>query len=411
MDPTSVLAEKLARRLEEEWTSRKGGRIPPLESYIDWLPEERREPVLRRLIPIDAAFRRLAGEPSSLEDFLLRFPAHHELIRSLFGPEGKLIRSVEHDPAAPPDASGSPVPQADDDVIPLAETDEAPPRPIRARQVEGPLPARASVGAPRPALPRRKVISSFTPVDWDDHADDPPIWWKYLRIQLWLTAGCVAMLGVHLVAQMLFFQELGRQLAGPRQVPYDVYSSESTRAWANRRDQTLIDRQLWFQGSANVLMGLVGLTVLGYLGLGGYAGLLAVRGAVSRGAAVETENDDAGDEPAPWWKAPLTIRPPARLRPLALVVAGFMGVLLLELGIMALGRAGGIVLIFGLANLVYLGTLLLSALYWLAMTVPLMLGSATLTAPAERRWLMGLLAAIGGAIGLGPILPVFVLAA
>jgi hypothetical protein len=93
------------------------------------------------------------------------------------------------------------------------------------------------------------------------------------------------------------------------------------------------------------------------------------------------------------------------------VVAGFFGVLLAELVLVGLGRLAAIPLLLGLANLVYLGTLALGAFYWLGVSLPLMLGSVSLTAPAERRWLMGLLAAIGGAIGLGPTLPVFFLAA
>ncbi len=389
-DTVDALVEKLAEQLEREWGSWAGGPAPALESYVDWLPEDRREQVLRRLLPIDREHRRRRGEPATLGAYLARFPALAGVVRVAFG--------LQEEAAEP---TGETVDLADldeDKSTSYALRDAGAVRPSSlADDVQDRLPDRGRAPGSL-ARPRRPSAGGFTPIAWDPHADDPPTWWKLLRLQLWLTGACLLMLGVHLITQFTLYKEMGSLERISR---YEYMNPYQAQREIEKREESLVDHQLWYQGTANIFMGLVGLNVLGYLGLGGHFGWAAVRKALgdAEGPDVPAERRER------WW--PVSA-PPQRLRPLAYVIAGYVGILIVELSVMGLCRLADVAMLVGLANLVYFGTLAVGAAYWVGVSVPLLLLSAHLTAPAERRWLVGLLSGIGAAVGIGPVLPVFV---
>ena len=80
--PLQVLElERACDQFEGEW---RAGRRPRVEDYLGETPEPRRSKLLRDLLTLDLAYRRLAGERPGPNDYRDRLSSHGELIDSVF---------------------------------------------------------------------------------------------------------------------------------------------------------------------------------------------------------------------------------------------------------------------------------------------------------------------------------------
>ncbi len=68
-------------RFEDDW---RAGRRPRIEDYLDAVPEPARPALLRELLMLELAYRRLHGEEATPDEYRRRLPAHDELILAAF---------------------------------------------------------------------------------------------------------------------------------------------------------------------------------------------------------------------------------------------------------------------------------------------------------------------------------------
>ncbi len=83
-DLTSTAIERLDAAcdgFEEAW---KAGRRPRIEDVLEGVPRLARTGLLRDLLLLDLAYRRLAGERPTPVDYLVRFPDYEATIRAAF---------------------------------------------------------------------------------------------------------------------------------------------------------------------------------------------------------------------------------------------------------------------------------------------------------------------------------------
>ena len=73
--PLSRRVDEVCDRFEAAWKAAKSaGARPRIEEYLGEVPGPQRPALLRELIPLEADYRRRAGERPRPEDFLTRFP-------------------------------------------------------------------------------------------------------------------------------------------------------------------------------------------------------------------------------------------------------------------------------------------------------------------------------------------------
>jgi predicted Ser/Thr protein kinase len=98
LPPAQVLElERACDRFEAAW---RAGRRPRVEEYLGETPEPARSKLLRDLLTLDLAYRRLAGERPCPDDYRTGLTAHGELINSVFrsatggtDPDGEALTS------------------------------------------------------------------------------------------------------------------------------------------------------------------------------------------------------------------------------------------------------------------------------------------------------------------------------
>jgi serine/threonine protein kinase len=74
--------EQVARRFQRAW---KEGERPRIEDYLAGVDQPLRPQVLESLLRVESDFRREAGEESSVDEYLARFPQHGEVVEAVFG--------------------------------------------------------------------------------------------------------------------------------------------------------------------------------------------------------------------------------------------------------------------------------------------------------------------------------------
>jgi serine/threonine protein kinase len=75
-------AARVARRFERAW---KDGARPRIEDYLARVEEPFRPQALERLLRVECDFRREAGEESTFEEYLARFPGHGDVVEAVLG--------------------------------------------------------------------------------------------------------------------------------------------------------------------------------------------------------------------------------------------------------------------------------------------------------------------------------------
>src|SRR5215467_6033336 len=80
----ALRVERVCTSFEAAW---KAGGRPRIEEFLGESTEPERSVLLRELLNLELYFCRQRDERPKLEDYLVRFPKHGELIRALFPEE------------------------------------------------------------------------------------------------------------------------------------------------------------------------------------------------------------------------------------------------------------------------------------------------------------------------------------
>src|SRR5262245_46746471 len=81
--------EEACDRFEADW---RGGQRPRIEEFLNSVPEAERGGLLRHLLALELAYRKLHGEHPAVDQYRARFPDAEATLATVFAPA----------PAAPP---------------------------------------------------------------------------------------------------------------------------------------------------------------------------------------------------------------------------------------------------------------------------------------------------------------------
>jgi hypothetical protein len=81
--------EKACSQFERDWKAWQGRPRPALESWLTRPAGPARTVLLGELLRLELAYRRQAGDLPSLDEYLARFPADEELLRSVFAAKAR----------------------------------------------------------------------------------------------------------------------------------------------------------------------------------------------------------------------------------------------------------------------------------------------------------------------------------
>jgi hypothetical protein len=77
--------DEVCDRFEGAWaTAGSDGQRPRIEDYLGDTPEPERTELLRELLALELEYRRDRGEKPTLQEYQTRFPAHAELVNTVF---------------------------------------------------------------------------------------------------------------------------------------------------------------------------------------------------------------------------------------------------------------------------------------------------------------------------------------